>query len=216
MTLGFLHTAQVHVATFDGLVRQAGGGETVTIVAPELLDRARAEGLTPELAADVEAALTALAGRSAGAVVCTCSTIGPVAERVSLPVPVLRADRPMARAAIAAGSRIGVVAALESTLTPTAELLADEARRAGAHPEISTVCVPEAWAAFEAGDTGAYAGQIAAAARQLAPSADVIVLAQASMAVALSRLADLPVPVLTSPRLAVDAALAAAAGTGSA
>lgn len=213
VTLGFLHTAQVHVETFDALVRAAAAGETVPetahVVAPELLERARANGATPELSADVRTALATLVAQGADVVVCTCSTLGPIAERIDLPVPVVRVDRPMARAAVAAGSRIGVVAALESTLTPTLELVADEAARASAEPEVVTRGVPEAWAAFEAGDAAAYAEQIAAAARSLAASVDVIVLAQASMAGAVPLLADLSVRVLASPRLAVDAALSA-------
>ncbi|MBZ5738664.1 aspartate/glutamate racemase family protein [Nocardioides mangrovi] len=225
--LGFLHTAEVHVATFDDLVGDAA--VVAHVVEPDLLERARRDGLTPAVEAGLRAALVELVDAGADLVVCTCSTLGPLAETVDLPVPVLRVDRPMAARAVALGSRgpgwcggrdrpsagaasrrrhrIGVVAAVESTLVPTRELLADEAARAGVAAAVSEVCVPSAWALFEAGDTAAYLGAIADAARTLTPTVDVVVLAQASMAGAVDLLADLAVPVLVSPPLAVAAAL---------
>ncbi len=69
---------------------------------------------------------------------------------------------------------------------------------------------PGAWEAFEAGDTDGYERLVEAAARALAPTVDVVVLAQASMAGAADRLRDLGVPVLTSPGPDVRAALEAA------
>lgn len=206
-TLGFLHTAQVHVDTFESLVRSTSSNETLHIVLPDLLQRARSSGATPELASDVLAALHGMAASGADVVVCTCSTLGPIAEQLELPVPVVRIDRPMAKVAVATGARIGVVAALESTLSPTTDLLAEEAAAASLDPAIVTCCVPEAWNAFEAGETSVYLAQIAAAARSIAAAVDVIVLAQASMAEAMSLLVDLPIPVLVSPRLAVEYAL---------
>jgi Asp/Glu/hydantoin racemase len=209
-TLGFLHTAGVHVETFDALVGSASGSvATVHAVVPELLAEARATGPTPALADAVAGQLVTLADAGAEVVVCTCSSLGPIAEDVAtrLSIPVMRVDRPMARAAVATAARIAVVAALESTLVPTGELLADEAARAGSSPEVVEVCIPAAWAAFEAGDSAAYLDQIAAAARSAAAASDVVVLAQASMAGALDLLGDLTVPVLVSPPLAVAAAL---------
>ncbi len=203
--VGFLHTAEVHVATFDALVGDAA--ETVHVVEPDLLERARREGPTPTVASGVRAALAELAGAGADVVVCTCSTLGPLAEAADVSVRVLRVDRPMARRAVAIGQRIAVVAAVESTLAPTRELLDDEAARAGATPTVTEVCVPAAWTLFEEGDIPAYLAAVADAARSAASSADVVLLAQASMADALDLLADLGVPVLVSPRLAVEGAL---------
>ena len=206
--LGFLHTAQVHVATFDALVGDAA--TTVHAVEPDLLERARREGPTPGLRAAVRAALVGLVDDGATAVVCTCSTLGPLAEEVDgLPVPVLPVDRPMARQADALGRRIAMIAAVGSTLAPTRDLIADEAARAGVTPEVVEVLVPSAWALFEAGDLDGYLTSIADAVRAAAEDADVVLLAQASMAGSVPLLADLAVPVLASPRLAVDAALRA-------
>ncbi|MFV0535563.1 MAG: hypothetical protein ACK5MR_18230 [Cumulibacter sp.] len=53
-----------------------------------------------------------------------------------------------------------------------------------------------------------YIALVAAAARLVASSVDVVVLAQASMADALALLKDASAPVLASPQLAVDTAIA--------
>ena len=202
-TVGFLHTSPVHVSTFDDLVHQVAPTlDAVHAVDESLLELARAAG--PEAVLDgVRERVDELRAQGASAVVCTCSTIGDVAERVAGDVHTLRVDRPMARRAVRLGARIGVVAAVESTLAPTNALLEQEAAAAGVRPTIELVVVDGAWAAFEAGDMSGYLQLIAAAARDLAERVDVIVLAQASMASAEERLHDVGVPVLSSPRAAV-------------
>ena len=214
-TVGFLHTADVHVATFDALVAAHDPGARARhAVVPDLLaDARRVATDTADLARRTLAALTGLVDQGADVVVCTCSTLGPLVERLAdrVRVPVLRVDRPVAREAVACGPVVGVVAALASTVGPTRDLLDDEASRSGGR-EVVAVVVPGAWDAFEAGDTDGYERRVEAAARGLAPGVDVVVLAQASMAGAADRLRDLGVPVLTSPGPAVRAALTAAAG----
>ena len=212
-TIGFLHTASVHVTTFRRLREElAPGWQDLHVVDEGLLADARRDGLTAELAGRVDARLHELADRGADVIVCTCSSLGGHAERrtADVGVPVLRADRPMAEAAVAAGRRIGVVATVDSTLGPTRELLDDAAARAGRAVELVEVRCPEAFALFEAGDFPAYAQMVARRARAAAPGLDVLVLAQPSAAPAAPLLADLPIPVLTSPRTAVSRAIAEA------
>ncbi|ARU50812.1 Asp/Glu/hydantoin racemase [Cellulosimicrobium cellulans] len=206
--IGFLHTADVHVATFGALVDEVAPGQGhVHRVDVPLLDDARAGAPTGER---VRAHVDALVAAGASVVVCTCSTLGPVAEEVGgAGVPVLRVDRPLAEAAVRDGGRVAVVVALASTLGPTTELLADAARRSGATVELDPVVCADAWADFEAGDLSAYRRGVADAARDAVGrrGADVVVLAQASMAPAAALLADLRVPVLTSPGSAVARAV---------
>jgi len=213
-TIGFLHTADVHVPTFRALRAElAPGWQDLHVVDPSLLADARRAGITASLAARVDARLHELADAGADVIVCTCSTLGAHAETrtTDLGVPVLRVDRPMAEAAVAAGPRIAVLATVESTLPPTRVLLRSVG---GASVTLTESICPSAWSLFEAGDQEAYAAAIAAEARRVAPSADVIVLAQASMAPAAALLADLPVPVLTSPRTAVAQAITEASPVG--
>lgn len=212
-TIGFLHTAGVHVATFRRLREElAPGWQDLHVVDPALLADARRDGITAGLAGRIDARLHELADRGADVIVCTCSSLGGHAElrTADVGVPVLRADRPMAEAAVAAGRRIGVVATVDSTLGPTRALLGDAAARAGRAVELVDVRCPEAFALFEAGDLTAYAQTVARQARAAAPGLDVLVLAQPSAAPAAPLLADLPILVLSSPRTAVSRAVAEA------
>lgn len=204
--LALLHTSPVHVPVFDALRDEAHPGLRLRhIVAEDLLARARADG-PAAVAGDVRARVREAVDEGARAVLCTCSTIGGVAEAAAAGsgVPVLRVDRPMAAAAVAAGPRVVVLAALESTLGPTVALIEEEAHRAGRSVEARTVLVPGAWERFEAGDTAGYVRRVARSADAVT-GADAIVLAQASMAPA-QELVTTPVPVLSSPRPGLAAA----------
>ncbi|MET8400855.1 aspartate/glutamate racemase family protein [Streptomyces sp900116325] len=207
MTLALLHTSPVHVPVFEALRDADHPGLALRhLVHEDLLARARDAG-PDAVRGDIEALLAGAVAEGATAVLCTCSTIGGVAESAaeSLGVPVLRVDRPMAAAAVAR-DRVVVLAAIDDTLPPTLALLAEEAgdRRV----DIRTVLVAGAWARFEAGDRDGYLELVAAAADRVT-DADVIVLAQASMADAATRTAT-QIPVLSSPRPGLSAAAAAA------
>ncbi|MFB6807499.1 aspartate/glutamate racemase family protein [Streptomyces sp. NPDC056387] len=201
--LTLLHTSPVHVPVFDALRdREHPGAVLRHLVAPELLDRARTQG-----PASVAPAVRALLDGSGAPVLVTCSPIGAVAESLApgLGVPVLRVDRPMAAEAVRTGLRVAVLATVESTLHPTLALLAEEAGRAGRPVSVSADVVPHAWSRFEAGDTAGYLRLVAEAADAVT-DADVIVLAQASMADA-TLLATTATPVLSSPAPGLRAAL---------
>ncbi|MFF1274143.1 aspartate/glutamate racemase family protein [Streptomyces marokkonensis] len=206
--LALLHTSPVHVPVFDALRDETHPGlELRHLVAGDLLERARATGpAAVAVADDVRARVRDAVDGGARAVLCTCSTIGAVAEAAAAEagVPVVRVDRPMAGAAVAAGPRVAVLAALDSTLRPTVALVEEEAGRAGRSVRVRTVLVEGAWERFEAGDAAGYARRVADAADAVT-GADVIVLAQASMAPA-ERLTTARVPVLSSPRLGLAAA----------
>lgn len=211
MSLALLHTSPVHVPVFDALRDAHHPGLVVRhLVYEGLLDRAGVLG--PEaVAGDVEALVSSAVADGAAAVLCTCSTIGGVAESVGarLGVPVLRIDRPMAAAAVRAG-KVTVLAAHHATLEPTRSLIAQEAERAGKRDvEVRTVLVDGAWERFEAGDQDGYLDLVAAAADAVT-DADVIVLAQVSMAGAAARSVT-RIPILSSPRPGLDAAAVAAA-----
>ncbi|MFD4989897.1 arylsulfatase [Streptomyces sp. NPDC058374] len=210
--LALLHTSPVHVPVFDALRDRDRPGLTLRhTVEPGLLDRARREG-PGAVVEEIAEVVRRVAADGAGAVLCTCSTLGAVAEAVAAPVPVLRVDRPMAEAAVArAGDgRITVVAALASTLGPTAGLVAETADRAGRAPRVTTLLVPGAWDLFEAGDTTGYHRAVADAVAPLTGT-DAVVLAQASMEPARALLPGRP-PVFASPGPGFAAAARAATG----
>ncbi len=201
-TIGFLHTAQTHVATFETLLAELGPQHNaVHLVDPELLAAAGRDGITAAVTAALTSRMQELNTAGAELIVCTCSTLGACAELID--ETVLRGDLPMADAAVLAGTRIAVVATVASTLQPTTTLLAQSAARAGVQVTlIEAACLP-AWDFFAAGDLAGYAQHIATYVREIAASAEVIVFAQASMTPAADLLTDLPNTVLTSPRAAV-------------
>ncbi|MFE2415669.1 aspartate/glutamate racemase family protein [Streptomyces hokutonensis] len=203
--LALLHTSPAHIPVFDALRDEDHQGlELRHFVDEELLARARREG--PEAVTDaVRHALEEAVAQGARAVLCTCSTIGAVAESAGadVGVPVLRGDRPMAAAAVATGTRVVVAATLESTLGPTAALIEEEARRIDRPVAVRTLLVEGAWARFETGDNEGRARLVADAVDAVG-DADAIVLAQGSMAGA-RQLTTTTVPVLSSPWLGLGA-----------
>jgi hypothetical protein len=209
-TLTFLHTSPVHIATFDRLLAEIDPSIPAKHVVDEsLLHDARAFGITSDLTQRITQTIVDAIADDAAVVVCTCSTIGGCAEQANHVTdrPVVRVDRAMAERAVATGKRIIVAAALASTLTPTRQLILDVADQAGKAVAIIEVLCEDAWSHFERGDQSGYLGAIAACLHQAAPAGDVIVLAQASMAGAASLCTDLPIPILSSPRLGLEAAI---------
>lgn len=212
-TIGYLHTSPVHVSTFDQLTKERGAGVgAIHVVDEGALALARSAG--PSAATIlVDAHLKALRQGGADVVVCTCSTIGAIAEALSGEMRALRVDRPMAQGAVAAGRRIGLVVALESTVQPSVDLLREEAAKVGREIEVLVELAEDGWDLFESGDHAAYLEIVAERARAIATRSDVVVLAQASMLGALDLVPDLSVPVLASPTTAVDVAVALANGS---
>ena len=205
--IGFLHTSPVHVPTFATLLAElAPDWQALHRVDEALLAQARRNGPDdPAIIAQLRIHLKELQTAGVSQIVCTCSTIGDIAELQGqwLGLPIHRVDRPMAAQAVALGPVL-LVAALESTLAPTTALLADEAARQNRELLVDTLACTAAWAYFEAGDPAGYQQTIAHAIRtHLAhtPSPPAtILLAQASMAGAADQLTDLPIPILSSPR----------------
>jgi len=125
-------------------------------------------------------------------------------------VPVQRIDRAMAEAAVAKGSRILIAACVASTVGPTSDLVAKVAQEAGRDVVLRVVLIADAWPKFMAGDVQGYQAAIVERLAAEKGDADVVVLAQASMAGAAPEAERrLGLPVLTSPRLGVTAAIAA-------
>jgi len=142
-----------------------------------------------------------------GPVLCTCSTIGPIAEAAGA----LRIDWPMMQAAVRADGPVLLVYCLESTLKPSLALLQRAMSEKGAQHEITCLCLSQHWFLFEAGKIDQFAIAISASvddALSRNPNIVAVVLAQASMAGAAKKLRHLRAAVLSSPKLALKAILA--------
>lgn len=215
MRIAFLHTADVHVATFDQIFDDIGAHVQLDHhVDASLLDRARRDGIEA-VRADVVSLLARLS--EADAVLCTCSTLGPLADVAAKSATnIVRIDRPLMAQACSDGAKTLVALCLNSTRDATLDLLKDCASQAGKTIEPVVVLCDEAWAFFEAGDTEAYAASITKAIKaRLANETGVksIVLAQASMRVAEAGLADVGIAVHSSPVLAARRCLEVARAT---
>lgn len=198
--IAFLHTGAVVIPPVAELAgRLLPDAATVNY----LDDKIVADLGDAERAASVESRLEDLvrAAQSAGAdaVMLTCSSISGFAAGLSekVGIPVLRIDEAMADQAVAAGSRIAVIATLPTTLAPTMALIDERAALVGASPEVLSEVVDGAFAAVAGGDRARHDELVGAAIVRLAAQADVLVLAQASMASAAASV-SVDVPVLTS------------------
>ncbi|MGC5170493.1 aspartate/glutamate racemase family protein [Microbacterium sp. DT81.1] len=208
--LGLLHTVPALAPRFDGmLAARVPGSTALHIVDAELLAEAVRAGVGTEVREAVAAHVRYLVDLGVDGVLVTCSSIGEATEVAAqdVAVPVVRIDTAMAERAVriarAGSGRITVLATLEATLGPTGRLLE---RLGGDAQRVRAYVVAGALSAREAGDTDRHDALIVDALRAAAAEADVLVLAQASMAPAADR-AGLDIPVLTSPDLAMDAVL---------
>jgi hypothetical protein len=173
-----------------------------------LCDAQQAGEIGPELTRRIETAMRKAATSGSRVVVCTCSTIGGVAESMNSDSFVsIRIDRAMAEAAVNSWKNILLAAAVESTLAPTCTLLESSAENAGVSIRVHELLINDAWASFQSVDTKTYIDQIVNAVRLNAIGMDCVDLVQASMAPAADLCSDLGIPVLSSPRLGIEAAL---------
>jgi hypothetical protein len=204
--LALFHTTASNETLFRSLLAEMGPDIPARhILGADLLDRAIAQGrVTADIAAETKDRMRAALADGAQMLLCTCSTLGTCADEMNDP-RVLRIDRAMAQRAIAQGGRILVAACVASTLEPTVQLLLESASPA----RIETLLMADLWPHFQLGEPMIYWQGIADRLRKRAAAYDCIVLAQASMAGAADLLNDLPVPVLSSPRIGVEAAITA-------
>jgi hypothetical protein len=137
-----------------------------------------------------------------------CSSIGELCEPIArdVGITIVRVDARMAREAVQRGRRIAVVATLPSTLRPTHDVLGATAREMGEERLITASLAEGAYEALMGGDQTVHDERVLAAIGASAEQADVVVLAQASMARVLPRLGEKArVKCLTSPPFAVEA-----------
>jgi Asp/Glu/hydantoin racemase len=136
-----------------------------------------------------------------------CSSVGEAASaaRPVIGIPIIKIDDTMTEHAITMGRRIGVVATVKTTLEPTVRLIRAKAAAAGKDIEITEALAEGAFQALLDGKSEQHDEIVKRTIVALADSVDVIVLAQVSMARLIPQLADLKVPVMSSPRSGVEA-----------
>lgn len=179
----------------------------VNIIDDSLLDDVLAAG---ELTRDVTRRIVAycLAAEDGGAdiILSQCSSVGEAIDvaRAVVRVPIVKIDEPMAEEAVRLGPRVAVAATLPTTLNPTCRLIERTAAAMGQRVEIVRVLAEGAFDKLRAGDTETHNRMVMAKLDEVRNAADVIVLAQGSMAVLVPDLQGWGMPVLTSPRLGIE------------
>ncbi|HEU5122931.1 MAG TPA: aspartate/glutamate racemase family protein [Verrucomicrobiae bacterium] len=208
--LGLVHTSATLVPVFAALCKEKlPHVSTFNIADDSLVKGIIASGsLTPQIARRVASYLESAELAGADHILVTCSSIGPAVEAAAklIGVPVLRVDEPMADRAVQTGHRIGVIATLNTTLEPTADLISRRAQQAGKAIQLASRLCEGAFDALMNGDAAAHDAKVATALKELSAQVDVIVLAQASMARVVDGFSaeEKRVPILSSPALAVD------------
>ena len=208
--IGLIHTSATLVPVFQDLFKdKAVPAEVFNIVDDSLIKDVIAKcRLEEDTAQRVINYVTSAEQAGADLIMVTCSSIGRAVERAAekAGVPVIRVDQPMVDRAVAEGKRIGVVATLPTTLEPTSDLVLRRAEKAGKKVELTSRLCEGAFEALMGGDPVKHDDMIIAALRELSGEVDVILLAQASMARAVSQMPDSErkVPILSSPGIAVD------------
>jgi Asp/Glu/hydantoin racemase len=173
-----------------------------------LLERIRVQGRpTPEDIARLQSHVQVAETAGAQAVLITCSTLSPLVDQLEpvTEVPVVKIDERMIARAVRSGFKIAVIATSETTREPTRQMLESEAQKLDKMIAVETCLVEDALSALVAGDAEGHDELVLAGARSWTGWADVIVLAQASMARVLfeASTGDFPIPVLSSPHLAL-------------
>lgn len=209
MTLGLIHTSATLVPIFQQLCAEHLPGVNVfNVVDDSLIKDVIAKGkLEPGTARRVVDHVASAEAAGADRILVTCSSIGRAVEAAAalVGVPVLRVDQPMADLAVSKGRRIGVIATLPTTLEPTADLVKRRAAVAGKDVEIISRLCEGAFDALMGGNPALHDQMVGEALRDLSVQADVILLAQASMARVVDTLSEVErtVPILASPPEAV-------------
>lgn len=209
-TLGLIHTSATLVPVFQQLCNEyLPQVKVFNIVDDSLIKNVIGCGeLTPATARRVVNYVGSAEAAGADFILVTCSSIGAAVEASAnlTNVPVLRVDQPMADKAVRMGKRIGVVATLSTTLQPTSDLVKRRAAVAGKTIELEAVLCEGAFDALMSGDAAKHDAMVAKALKELSARADVIVLAQASMARVADGLSaeDKKVPILASPGIAIQ------------
>ena len=169
-------------------------------------DVIRAGRVTPEITRRLIRYYLAAEDTGADLIFNTCSSIGDVAimARNLVRIPLVKIDDAMAAEAVRIGTRVGVLATLETTLAPTVRLVTAQVEKAGRTVSVVEGLAKGAFEALVARQAEKHDELVTSVAERVAGQADVIVLAQGSMARMEETLAKRTgKPVLSSPRRGV-------------
>jgi hypothetical protein len=201
--IALVHAVKVAIAPVEEAFRRHWPEAELSNLLDDSLsrDRNREGALTPQLSRRIASLAQYGIDAGADAVLYTCSAFGDAIEAVKREqkVPVLRPNEAMLSEALRHGRRIGMLA----TFAPTVPALQGELRALDPQVRITSLCVPEAMTALDAGDKATHDRLLALAAPKLG-ACEVGMRAQFSRAGARDAVARaVSCPALTSPDSAV-------------
>ena len=208
-TIYAIHTGPVLVEVFRKLFPEMlPGVRLVNIVDDGLLNDVRtAGGLIPSVTRRIIGYGTLAESSGADAIFNCCSSVGEAADMLAkvVNIPVVKIDDRMAEKAVELGSRIAVVATVATTLDPTERLILRKASERQRSVTTRRYLVDSAFDALMAGNSEEHDRLLKAEIERAMSENEVVVLAQGSMARLVPMLAPSSVPVLSSPRLGIEA-----------
>lgn len=212
MKVGLIYTGNTPELTelVEGEVKKQLGSsvEMFSLEDASILAEARDAGyVTANAAARLVTMFMKAVQEGCDAILNICSSVGETADSVQdladyIGVPIVRIDEEMCREAVRKGTRIGVMATLETTLEPTKNTIRRMSRACGRPVEIVDCLVENAFGL----DQDAFRARMTESAEKIADQVDVIVFAQGSMAYCEQYIADkVHKTVLSSPRFGAAA-----------
>ncbi|MCM3718642.1 aspartate/glutamate racemase family protein [Fictibacillus phosphorivorans] len=209
MKIGIIHATCNAVPALNAAFKQLAPDVTVLNFVDENIQyhANRINGLDDKLFRD----FVHMAGKAqeAGvdAILVACTVLTPVVDTVKpfISVPIFAVDRPMLEKAVTHHRKIGVVATTAPSGPATKAQLVKLAGEWGQDIEVETEIVTQAMTALKAGDEEEHnqLNRLAAAELQKR-GCEVIILAQITQACAEDETSELGLPVLTSPKEAVN------------
>ena len=184
------------------LKEQVPGVRVEFITDSTLLAEVRANGGPTQAVID-RMTIYAKAAEISGAdlIVNSCSTVGEVSDIYAkeVGIPVMKVDLPMAQEAVRLGTRIALIATVETTLGPSQRLIEKIGAEQGKRMECTSYLQNPAWDALQAGHPEEHNRILMENIRELDRMGyDAIVMAQVSMRALLPDLQDVKTPLLCS------------------
>ena len=201
--IAMLHTSSATLAMMQQLIADIMPEvEVMHLVEESMIKQVmKAGGVTPNIAARIADYVHIAEKADCDIFITACSSIGTAVEQCQFltPLQLARIDSAMVKEAIEKGERIAVLATVATTLKPTLDYVQRKIQESGKPRAVTPILMEEVFHALLAGEMDTHDRIVADGLKAAFSQADVVMLAQASMARVLQQLPTPPVPVLTSP-----------------
>lgn len=201
--IAMLHTSSATLAMMQQLIADIMPEvEVMHLVEESMIKQVmKAGGVTPNIAARIADYVHIAEKADCDIFITACSSIGTAVEQCQFltPLQLARIDSAMVKEAIEKGERIAVLATVATTLKPTLDYVQRKIQESGKPRAVTPILMEEAFHTLLAGEMDTHDRIVADGLKTAFSQADVVMLAQASMARVLQQLPTPPVPVLTSP-----------------